>query len=514
MSVSSVDKKNELSDPESVKDHVNKLNNDSSSLDQPLLKKDFSILSLLGVGFGLTNSWFGISTSMVTGITTGGPLVIVYGILIIACVSACIGATLSELASAYPNAGGQFYWTIKLAPKNHSRLLAYMTGALAWFGALFTSASSTISIAQLIMGFYGLVHEDFEYKRWHVFIVFEILTFILYWFNHFGSILPLVSKSALYVSIFSFVVITITVLSCSSGNYNSAKFVFKEFNNGTGWSSSGMAFILGLINPNWSFSCLDSATHMAEEALHPERVIPITIMGTVAIGFITSFSYVIAMFFCINNLDKVISDANSPIVQIYYQSLKNKGGAIVLGAMLFTTGIGCCVASHTWQARLCWSFARDNGLPYSKYWKKIDAKSNLPMNAHTLSTIVCALIGCLYLASYTAYNSLVVGCISFLLLSYMIPVSCLLYQGRNKIKHGPFWLGPVGFFCNVVTILWALFALVIYSFPFTLPVTKDNMNYVSVFIVGFVVIFLGYWFVKAKKDFCPDLDKYYYDEND
>lgn len=506
--MSKFDDKKDFLDPESPNGV------ETQAIEQPILKKDFSILSLLGVGFGLTNSWFGILASLTTGITSGGPLIIVYGILVIATVSTCIGVALSELASAYPNAGGQFYWTIKLAPKKYARFLAYMTGLLAWVGSVFTSASVTISIAQLLIGFYGICHKEYQYQRWQVFIVYEILNFLIYWFNHFGALLPLISKSALYISISSFVIITITVLACSLGNYNTADFVFKDFKDGTGWNSFGMAFVLGLINPNWSFLCLDSATHMAEEALHPERVIPITIMGTIAIGLITSFSYVIAMFFCIRNLDAVVSDVNSPIVQIYFQALRNKGGAIFLGCLLFMTGIGCNVASHTWQARLCWSFARDDGIPFSKFWKKIDKKSNLPVNAHTLSTILCGLVGCLYLASYTAYSSLVVGCITFLLLLYMIPITCLLIKGRNTIKHGPFWLGPFGYFCDVITVLWALFALILYSFPFTLPVEASSMNYVSVVTVFFVSFFVVWWFIRAKDTFCLNIDEYYYDENE
>ena len=80
------------------------------------------------------------------------------------------------------------------------------------------------------------------------------------------------------------------------GDFQSPHFVFVEFNNGTGWSSSAIAFIVGLINPNWSFSCLDAATHIAEESLSPATDIPKAILGTVAIGFITSFTYSIAMF--------------------------------------------------------------------------------------------------------------------------------------------------------------------------------------------------------------------------
>ena len=79
-------------------------------------------------------------------------MMIVYGIMIIAAVSMCIAITLSELASAMPNAGGQYYWTMKLAPPKYAPFFSYMCGAFAWAGSVFTSASVTISIASLFGG--------------------------------------------------------------------------------------------------------------------------------------------------------------------------------------------------------------------------------------------------------------------------------------------------------------------------------------------------------------------------
>lgn len=94
-------------------------------------------------------------------------------------------------------------------------------------------------------------------------------------------------------------VILITVPSVAT-THQTAQFVFATFVNNTGWSSNGIAFIVGLINANWAFACLDCATHMAEEVERLERNIPIAIMGTVAIGFVTSWFYSTAMFFYMN----------------------------------------------------------------------------------------------------------------------------------------------------------------------------------------------------------------------
>ena len=96
---------------------------------------------------------------------------------------------------------------------------------------------------------------------------------------------------------------------------------------------------------------------------------------------------------------------------------------------------------------------------------------------------------------------MVTACIVLLYISYCIPVICLLKKGRNNIKHGPFWLGGFGHFCNYVLLLWTLFTLVMYSFPYTMPVTPDTMNYVCV--VYFVVLAIGiiYWITRGKTTF-------------
>ena len=124
------------------------------------MKRNFSVLSVLGVGFSLTNSWFGISAALVTGINSGGPILIIYGIILIALISTCVGITLSELASALPNAGGQYFWASELAPKKYANFASYLTGWFAWAGAIFTSVSVAIAVGAALVGCWQLAHPD------------------------------------------------------------------------------------------------------------------------------------------------------------------------------------------------------------------------------------------------------------------------------------------------------------------------------------------------------------------
>lgn len=305
-----------------------------------------------------------------------------------------------------------------------------------------------------------------------------MINLVAFFFNCIGKILPKITTFTLFVSITSFLVILITV-PATADTHQDAKFVFATFINSTGWTHDGIAFIVGLINTNWVFMCLDCATHMAEEVASPERNIPKAVMGTVAIGFVTSWFYVISMFFSVTKFESLLdTDTGVPILELFYQALGNKAGAIVLEALVLTTGMGCIIASHTWQSRLCWSFARDRGLPFHSILSKVDPVLDVPFMAHSVSCFIVAVLGLLYLGSTTAFNSMVIACIVLLYISYSIPVVCLLIKGRNNIKHGPFWLGKVGLFCNIVLLAWTLFTIVMYSFPSEYPATTGSTYHI------------------------------------
>ncbi|KAL2054882.1 hypothetical protein ABVK25_004704 [Lepraria finkii] len=495
--------------PASIDDNLNadlkSLDSDALALAQmgytQDLKRNYTWFSLLGVGFSLTNSWWGISAALITGISSGGPIQIVYGLIFFALISTCVGISLSELASALPNAGGQYFWANELAPKRYANFASYLTGWFAWAGSLFTSASVALATSSAGVGCWQLSHPDFVIKPWHVYVGYLFINAFAFVWNCYARWLPMVAQISLFTSLTSFFVILVTV-PAAANTHQGANFVFANFVNATGWNQNGIAFIVGLINTNYAFACLDCATHLAEEVHRPERQVPIAIMGTVAIGFVTSWFFSIAQFFSISDLaDLQVTSTLVPILQLFYQALGSTVGAIVLEAMFMATGIWCLVASHTWQSRLCWSFARDGGLPGSKFLSHVDRKVDVPLRAHSASCFIVLLLGLLYLGSYTAFNSMVTACIVLLYISYAIPVICLLIKGRDNVRHGPFWLGPVGLFSNIVLLLWTCFTLIMYSFPPVRPVVAGNMNYVSAVYGVEVIIIVADWFIRGKRGY-------------
>lgn len=467
---------------------------------QPELERNFSFWSLLGVAFGLTNSWLGIAGGMGETIAAGGPLMVVYGLIALFVFVLPVGVTLSELVSMFPNSGGQYFWTFQLAPKKNARFLLFLTGQMGWLGAVFTCSSVSLTTLQSILASYQLTHPDFEQHPWHVLVCCILIVLFVSIFNCWEKPLPTITFLAFAMSLFTFFVAIIACLATSHGNYQSGSFVFTELIN-VEKDMIGITFLVSLTLPTWALAGLDALTHMSEELPQPAKTIPKLIISTIIIGFLTLFIFSVSLFFCIKDVQLVMS-APLPLLEIIYQLLNyNKAGLIFVELLLILTAIFCNISANTWQLRICWSFSRDNGLPFSQYWKQVSPRTNVPIKAHLFSNFICILIAIVYLGSSNAYTSIVTASVEVLYFSYFIPTVCLLKKGRSKMRPGPFWMGKIGLVCNYLTCFWVCFCLIFFSFPYEMPATLGNMNYVSAVYLGcFLYIFI-YWFAEGRYKF-------------
>jgi choline transport protein len=108
------------------------------------------------------------------------------------------------------------------------------------------------------------------------------------------------------LSITSFLVILITCVS-RAPRYQDSSFVWGTVLNDSGWDSDGVAFLMGLVSPNYMYAGIDGALHLAEECTNAAAVVPRALISTVTIGFMTSFAFMIAMVYCVQDFDTVIA---------------------------------------------------------------------------------------------------------------------------------------------------------------------------------------------------------------
>ncbi|KAH8725196.1 amino acid/polyamine transporter I [Phaeosphaeriaceae sp. PMI808] len=473
--------------------------------------REMSAINIISAGWIITNSWAGIAATFALAIASGGPTTLIYGPMIMfIMVGACAG-TLAELASVYPIAGGQYHWTGILAPRAWSRGLSYCCGALNVFSWIATCAGITIVAPQIFLGMMVFWSPEFEPKQWHAFLLYQgansmILLYNIYllkrtiWIHDVGF----------FLSITSFLGVMITSLARTAPNFHPSEAVWGTFINQSGWVDS-VAFLAGLVNPNYMYAGIDGAVHLAEDCKNAVVVIPRALMSTIVAGFVTAFAFAAVMLYCTNDIAAVVSTRTGvPIFEIWRQSTRSNIAATIFLVTLIMMALFALNATHQTASRLTWSFTCDNALYGSHLLNQISPRQEVPVAALVFNASIMFLIGWIYLGSTSAFNAFGTGLI-LQHATYAIPAALLIYRKRSSVwlpESRYFKLPSVlGWVANILTVLFAIFVLVFYSFPVALPVTATNMNYASAVITLLGVIAALNWAAHARKHYQgPRLD--------
>ncbi|KAJ4199918.1 hypothetical protein NW767_007898 [Fusarium falciforme] len=459
--------------------------------------KPFTTLSALGIGYGTTNTAVGLLLVLGSTLPMGGSPLFFWGFLVMALVGLATATTLAELASAMPHPGGQYIWVNRLAPPHSRRLLSYITAVISWLAAVATGASACLSVPTGACAIISLLDPNFVYKRWMGFVGFQLLNIITVCCASFENALPKISKIMLLFSCVTIAVVFITLFAMSD-EHASAKDFFTTSVNVSGWPK-GAAFIIGMNGANWSFSCLDVATHLAEEMPSPSTDIPKALIWTIIVGFSSGLLVVTSVLINVTSIDGA---ADNSAVALFYRITGSKAAAVGLWVPVLITTAGAVWSIQTWQSRLAWTISREAGFPLHRHLSKLaPAPFHTPVWSLLWSASGTAIFGCLYLGSELAFNSLISTGLLLQYISYSIPVVLMLLQGRPNFQHGPFWYPRLGLLANVVMLAWALVALVFYCFPYYLPVVADGMNYTSAVLAGIAIVIGTLWFVYANKNY-------------
>lgn len=127
-------------------------------------------------------------------------------------------------------------------------------------------------------------------------------------------------------------------------------------------------------------------------------------------------------------------------------------------------------------SRIIWSFARDGGFIFPKYFATVNPKLACPVPAVVMSWVIAALVSILYLASTTAFNALLSCLVVLAYFAYGVPIVCLLLRGRVYDREGTFKLGRFGWAINIAAVCFMSFLAIFFCFPVYLPATKTNMS--------------------------------------
>ncbi|THC91171.1 hypothetical protein EYZ11_009360 [Aspergillus tanneri] len=399
------------------------------------------------------------------------------------------------------------------------KLFSYITGWLTVIGWQATYATSCFLCGTLIQGLIVLTNPSYVPQAWHGTLLFWAVSVFAVAINSVGGkVLPRFEGLILILHILGFFAILIPLTYMA--DHGTAREVFTEFMNLGGWPTQGLSFFIGLVGCVFAFAGGDAAVHMSEEITNAPVLVPRSIMLSVAINGTLGFSMLIAMLFCLGDINAALdTETGFPFMAIFLQATDSVAGTATMGAIITTMGICTSVGMLASTSRQFWSFARDRGIPGWRVWSKVTAQTSVPTYSVALTTVISCLLALINIGSDVAFNDLVSMSISGLYLSYMVVAALLLYRritgGINKARPGdetivntagarlvwgPFHIpGIWGIAINTWALIYMTIAVFFSFWPPKSEVKVENMNFSVVGTMGVIILSLAYYGLRARK---------------
>ncbi|KAK1755017.1 putative amino acid transporter [Echria macrotheca] len=474
------------------------------------LKRQYGLVGLAGIAVTVDNAWVALGSSISVSILNGGPPGIIFGLLVALFYYSFIGLGLAEMASSVPTAGGVYHWATIAGGTKWGRFLGFVTGWINFYGWMFDLAALVQIGANISVNMYVVYHGDtYVFEAWHVYVAYLLILWLGTALIIFANrVIPHTQNLGMFFVIVGGIV-TIIVLAAMPQQHASNYFVWGSFNenNLTGWDG-GVAFLLGVLNGAFTIGTPDAITHMAEELPHPKRDLPKGIALQIGLGFLYAFCFAIALSYAITDISVLTTGINTyPLVNIYEQATADGEGNIRAGAtfgllfIIWCATILCCIGTTVTNSRIYWALARDNAVPFSKFFAKVDERLSCPVPATLFVAVIATGIGAIPLGSPVAFLNLAGSFIILTTTSYAIPFAGNIVTGRKYFPPGPFHLGKFGMPVNILAVLFITLFNIFYCFPYALPTTVETMNYNAVILMGVVAITGIWWVVHAVRHY-------------
>jgi amino acid permease (GABA permease) len=466
---------------------------------QELLRR-MSGFSNFAISFTIISILSGALTLYFYGMNTGGPIVMSIGWPLVGLFVTLVGLSMAEIASAFPTAGGLYYWSAKLA-KTNGPAWSWFTGWFNLLGQVGITAGIDFGLAFFATAFLNLVF-GYPADPFHTIIVYAVVLLIHGLLNTFGiRLVALLNDISVWWHLLG-VAIIVGALAIIPAHHQSVSFVFTGYVNNTGWGGPAIyVFAIGLLLAQYTFTGYDASAHLTEETNDAARSGPRGIVMSIIVSWVAGWVLLLGVTFAIQDYNKELATASGvPPAQIFIDSIGWRGGLflllIVIGAQFF-----CGMSSVTSNSRMIYAFSRDGALPGSAFWHKVNKRTRTPTNSIWLAAIGALILGLPYLWNPEAYAAVTAIATIGLYIAYILPVILRLRQGEN-FKRGPWHLGRWSTLVGVIATIWVVFITVLFMLPQAFPpdLTK-NFNYAPVAVLVVLLFAGGWWFLGAKNWF-------------
>lgn len=492
---------------------------------------DESYLRSLGYGQQLLRemggfSNFAISFSIISiltgavllygyGLKFAGPVVNSIGWPLVSLFTLAVAASMAEIASAYPTAGGLYFWAQKLGGPGW----AWLTAWLNMIGQVTITAGINIAAAIYLIGaaktIFGLTG---DYTSWYLQVAVMVAIMIpQVLINVYGIRLTArLSDISVWWHIGGVIAIVL-LLAIFGKHHNDASFLFSFAPAVDAYDASAklavadwsvdsplfrmipaladlyraapaaLLFVLALLQAQWTYTGYDASAHVAEETRMARLNSAWGIFLSVAVSAVAGYAVLLVLTWCIPNGDVATTAAHPyPVLHIVTSNLAPlfaNAIAIIIGVAMWLCGL----ASVTSMGRMWYAFARDDGMPGSKYLKRVGANGT-PVYAIVVTSALAVLV-CLYAAAFYVVTS--ISTIA-LYLAYVIPIF-LNFRNRLDRRLTPWSLGRFGPAINAIAIAWCAFIAVVFMLP--------PNELVLWTMVGVSAALAAYWLAWSRRTF-------------
>ena len=480
----------------------------------------FTIISILSgcvTLFYLTTLNGGYSAASI-----GWPLITIFVVI--------VALGMAELASAYPTAGGLYYWSSKLGFRGrggpawgwytgwfnligqigitagiaYGAAITLDTLLHAWFPAIPATLGSVTSVdpatQQVTLLLYAIILAVVAMLNIFGVRLVAFLNDISVWWHIVGVLLIVVGVVGATLLSFQFnpgaggVSPATQVHGAAVQGFNSVSTVFTPTQtfNATGFPL-WYAVLLSLLLAQYTYTGYDASAHMTEETVGAETRAPWGVVMSVVVSAIAGYALLMALVVASPDLGAASTFVN-PVLYILQSRLSYVLGTLLF-AVIFVAQFFCSMSSVTSNSRMIYAFSRDGAVPAHNLWHSLN-RGRTPRNAILLAVVCSFILVIPSLWSVTAYLAAVSIAVIGLYIAYAIPI--FLRQFAPDFKTGPWHLGawsrPIGW----IAVIWVAIISVLFMLPTSTPITLQGFNYTPVVVLGVFLIVAIWWLVSAR----------------
>ncbi len=480
------------------------------------LQRSWSGFHNFAISFTIISILAGCFTTYGQAWNNGGPIAISWGWLVISAFVLVVGLCLAEIVSAYPTAGGLYWWAARMGGPGWG----WFTGWFNLAGLAGVVASVSYGSAQFvgtILGLYGVKifgvdFGDEQHILAETFCLFVLILCLHATINIFSSrIVARVNGISVWWHVVG-VFIILLVLVLVPSHHASVSFVFGHTINNSGFGPGMFWFFvlpLGFLLTQYTITGFDASAHISEETHEAEIAAAKGVWRSIFYSGLIGWVLLLAITFAASK-SGLISENGGSSIAVLESALSS--GWVKLILIISTVGqLFCGMAGLTSASRMCFAFSRDGALPGSKLWSRVHS-SGVPSHAVLLMSVIALLITVPALwgnsagfpvAFFAVVSITVIG----LYIAYVIPIYLRLRAG-DKFESGPWTLGGKYRWMCTFSVIWVVIITVLFSLPTTpaaVPWSDEfsfsSLNYAPLMVGGLFVIVGIWWLLSARRTF-------------